>query len=274
MVGTPHTNNYTLGRGELSFSLFSDPNTQKPAGFRYVGDTPEFAINTATTNLDHYNSDHGIKIKDQSIVLEINRTGTFTTDDISMDNLALLYFGTKQTNTTTTATVTAEALGGKSFQGSQFVLGMTAANPAGIRNLATFVSLQSTATTPVVYVSGTDYTVDLTTGLLTLIPLSQGGTIPDGTSLTASYTVAATQNQQVISSNNPIEGALLFTSYNPAGNKIDYFLPWVKLAPDGDYNLKGDTWQQIKFKMDILEPKDGRAGIYANGRAYTGVSPY
>lgn len=274
MVGTPHINNYTLGRGEVAFAAFADPNTQKPLGFRYLGDTPEFGITTATTNLDHYNSDHGIKIKDQSIVLEINRSGTFSTDDVSLDNLALLYFGTKQTNATAAATVTAEPLAGPSRGGSSFVLGMSSANPAGIRNLASFTSLQSTGGTPVTYVAGKDYSVDLTTGQVIIIPALNGGTIPDGTSLTATYGVAATQNDQVISSNTPIEGAILFTSYNPAGNKIDYFLPWVKLSPDGEYNLKGDTWQTIKFKMDILDPKDGRAAVYANGRAYTGASPY
>ena len=80
MVGTPHYNNYTLGRGEVQFALFGDSVKQIPQAFRYLGDTPEFALTVATTMLDHFNSDHGIKVKDQSIPLEINRSGTVTVD--------------------------------------------------------------------------------------------------------------------------------------------------------------------------------------------------
>ena len=48
------------------------------------------------------------------------------------------------------------------------------------------------------------------------------------------------------------------------GEKVDYLLPWVKLNPDGDYNLKSDSWIEMKFSLEVLKAT-GKGGFYANG---------
>jgi hypothetical protein len=68
------TEAYTLGRGEMHFSKFKE-GTQIGEGYRYLGNSPEWGITVETENLDHFNSDRGIRQKDKSVSLEVTRTG-------------------------------------------------------------------------------------------------------------------------------------------------------------------------------------------------------
>lgn len=85
-------NNYVIGRGKVYFDRFV-LNTQDKTGERYLGNTPSLTMNSAYQNLDHYNSDEGLRQKDDSIQLQVDRNGVFTCDNISMDNVGML-FGT------------------------------------------------------------------------------------------------------------------------------------------------------------------------------------
>ena len=96
--------NLTLGRGELWFAPYLT-GTTTPDGERYIGNSPEFSLTIENENLDHFNSDHGVNEKDDSIVLSTNRTGAFTSDNIGMENLALFFLGEAKTITTAAATV-------------------------------------------------------------------------------------------------------------------------------------------------------------------------
>ena len=71
--------NYALSRGEVYFDRFA-PGTTTNTGERYVGNTPEINTTTESEELEHFDSDHGVNEKDDSIVLSTNRTGTFNTD--------------------------------------------------------------------------------------------------------------------------------------------------------------------------------------------------
>src|SRR5690606_24730438 len=84
--------NYTLGRGKLYFARFL-AGTQIPDGFAYFGNTPEFNLTIESEVLDHFSSDEGIREKDDSIPLQVNRTGSLITDNIAVRNIALFYFG-------------------------------------------------------------------------------------------------------------------------------------------------------------------------------------
>ena len=85
-------NNYTLGRGKVNLARFKD-GTQEPDGFRYIGNTPEFNLSIELEELDHFSSDEGIREKDDSVPLEVNRTGSMITDNVSPENVALFFFG-------------------------------------------------------------------------------------------------------------------------------------------------------------------------------------
>lgn len=262
-------NNYTLGRGELHFAQFK-PETQNPGGERYIGNTPEWNATIESENLDHYDSDHGIRELDESIVLQTNRNASFITDNISPENIAYFFFGSVTALAVTAQTVDDEVIEGV-IQGLTYQLGMTEANPVGARLLDVYTpGVDPTPDVNVIvepagggtaYVEGTDYDINLTTGRLTIIA---GGGIASATDIQVSYKTLASTRDRIISGSKPIEGALRYISFNPVGKQFDWYMPYVKLAPNGDYALKGDEWQQIPFSVQILK-KAGLEAIYVDG---------
>jgi hypothetical protein len=250
--------NLTLGRGELHFARFA-AGTFNARGERYLGNSPEFSATIDSDNLDHMDSDHGINEKDESITLSTNRTGSFTTDNIDPENVALFFFGEKFVFAVSASTVAAEPLADVEL-GLTYQLGMSVSNPTGARMVSTVV-VKKAATT---FVEGTDYKVDLNMGRLTIL---EGGTIVEGDDLTVGYAIAAHNRTRVVSGTTAVAGALRYIAFNPAGPNQDWYMPYVKLSPNGDYNLKGDDWQVIPFTLEILK-KEGYEAIYIDGRPY------
>lgn len=260
-------NQYTLGRGTVFF-LRKDPVTGELRGEKYLGNTPSFSVSFEPEKLEHYSSDRGIREKDKSVILQVNRTGSLTTDNVSPENIGLFFFGENSEVTTAETTVIDEVVGGTIGVevGMYYQLGTTDENPSGVREVmypgagATAFSLEKAG---VALVHGTDYIVDSTLGRIEIL---EGGSVLDGDVLSASYTTAASTRQRIISGSTPIEGAVRFIADNPTGNNVDYFFPSVTLTPDGEYALKGEEWQEIPFTMEILKPA-GKEAIYMDGRA-------
>jgi hypothetical protein len=377
------TQNYTLGRGKLHFSRFKT-GTQTPEGFRYIGNTPEFNLTIESENLDHFSSDYGIREKDDSVLLEVNRSGTMITDNIDPENIALFFLGAASVAALVAASGLTEDIDDVKL-GHGYKLGQSASNPAGYfginpagfsvytgsapaaatatitfsdpgdpddtvtiggqvytlkaapanpfevdiggtasdtaDNLAAAINagagsgtaygagtiansdVTASASAGVVtitartagtagnsitlakngsditvsgatlsggtgtaFVLGTDYEMDFDTGLLT--PLD-GGAISEGADLTVSFAVRQSTRERVISGATPVEGALMFVAANPKGKQFNYYFPWIKITPNGDYALKGDEWQQIPFNLEILKPSASEA-IFMDGKpAYT-----
>jgi hypothetical protein len=258
-------NNLTLGRGELWFAKYAT-GTQVPGGERYIGNSPEFNATIESETLDHFSSDHGVKEKDASVPLSTNRSGSFITDNIDPENVALFFFGKKEIFNVTAGSVSAEQINAVS-PGLTYQLGMTLTNPSGARELnVTTAPIVKDDTTPtaVTFVAGTDYKIDPVLGRLTVI---DGGAITEGKNLRVDYATKAVKRSRIISGSTAIEGALRYIAYNPAGAQLDWYMPYVQLSPNGDYALKGDEWQQIPFNVAILK-KTGLEAIYIDGRAY------
>jgi hypothetical protein len=372
--------NYTLGRGKLHFSRFK-PGTQTPKGFFYIGNTPEFSLTIESENLPHFSSDRGIREKDDSVPLEVTRTGSMITDNIDPKNVALFFFGDASTvvqvaavdqsqniqdvvaghsyklgQTTTnpagyfgisqtgfnvalggatlvaatgtltfsgvgtdgdtitisgvsytlranpvnpyevdiggTATVTAAnlvaAINAGAGVGTSYATGtlahpdVSASNAAGVVTATALVrgtagnaiattengsatawaAATLTSGTGTSYIEGTDYTMDYDAGVLTIVP---GGAIATDTDIDVYFSVRASSRDRVISGSEPVEGALMYIAANPKGKNINYYMPWVKITPNGDYAMKGDEWQQIPFNLECLKPVNSEA-IYADGK--------
>jgi len=253
--------NYTLGRGELYFNKFK-PGTQIGVGERYFGNTPAVAWHVQANNLDHYNSDAGVKEKDMSIALQTDRTGSFTTDNIDQESVALWWFGSAQALTVSATTGATSSFDGVKV-GYFYQLGESATNPMGDQ-LVSNVVVKNDIASPVTYVAGTDYNLNATLGRIEVL---EGGAIVDGTTnLRITYDTTASTRDQVLSGSTPIEGSLRFIAYNPQGDNIDYFFPYVKITPNGDFTLKGDNWQEIPFTLEILK-KTGYEAMYSSKRA-------
>lgn len=253
-------NNYTLGRGKLHFSRFKT-GTQTPEGYRYFGNTPEFNLTIESQDLEHYSSDEGIRELDDSVPLEVNRTGSLITDNIDSENVALFFFGSAATLTQASVVSDTETLS-SIIAGRSYVLGVSSSNPAGYMGIDTSGFSVDVSGGGSALVDGTDYTMDFDTGVLTFL---EGSALAvDGEDIDVTYAVAGSTRDRVISGSSPVEGALMFVSKNPKGTDNVFKMPYVKLAPNGDYALKGDDWQQIPLSISILKPDVGEA-IYRDG---------
>lgn len=254
--------NQTLGRGELHFSLFK-PGTFDAAGFRYLGNTPDFSLANASQTLDHYSSDRGVKEKDKSVDLQNDSSAKITLDDIQPENVAITFLGTSETLSQASGTALTQTLDAVS-PGFSYPLGISDANPTGDRSV-TITSVTRAGTDTLT--AGTDFTVDEARGIVTIVG---GGPhdVVDGDDLVVTYDRAAVSRKQVISGNTQVEGVLQFRAYNPEGDDFDYLMSYVKLSPNGDFNLKADTWQQIQWNVEILKAPN-RERIYVDGQPYT-----
>lgn len=254
---------YTLGSGELHWAL-STVQGAPPlanAAYRYLGNTPELSQAQSSTKLDHFDADHGLKQKDDSIILQLDRTGKFKCDSLDVENLALFFLANNSTYSQSATTATSEA--STVSPGTGIQLG-SSVSPSGLRGITNLV-VTNTTTPATVYAAGTDYLLDADTGWL---KIPTGSSIPAATGITSVFDSAANTRVQVISTQNALlEGSLKFISNNAKGTKRDFLWPYVQLTPEGDFAMKGDTWAEMSFNFDILTPGDGRAAMYIDGRA-------
>lgn len=254
-----HTNNYTLGRGKVYLGRETTFDQFATIGERYVGNSPGHTLNIESTSLDHFNSDGGINELDASVTTQVNRSGTLTLDDISADNLLLFFLGQKITITQSATAVVGENILAV-LPGLFYQLGATATNPQGVRGIGS-VTVTNDASTPVSYSEGTDFEIDTDTGRLYIVP---GGAIASGTNLLVGYTPVASTRDRVISGSSPVRGRLRYIEDNPAGQNRNFLLPLVEISPNGDFDLKGDTWRQLPFNLKALK-RGSMAAVYIDG---------
>lgn len=252
--------NQTLGRGKIYFSeLKTDGIT--PKGYRWLGNCSALNLTITNQKLDHFTSYEGIRQKDQTVILETDASGSITTDEISTENMALYFFGEEgviaQTSGTSQTYTIVDAQPGLQYQ-----VGRTSILPTGVRSLTSVVVKVGMATKTIT----TDYLLDAELGLVTIV---EGGGIAADDDVIVEYSRSAVSRSQVISGDQEIEGSLRFVSASPVGNKVDYYIPWCKLSPNGDFSMiSGDNWVEMQLNMEILKFGD-YARIYADGRPYT-----
>lgn len=245
---------YVVGKGELYFDKFAD-GTLVGEGERYMGNTPELTMSGDQSTLDHYDSDNGLNVKDESVVIEDNKTGTLVTDNISVENIGLMFGSDPEQVAVASATALIENHT-VSKKGRWVQLGVDEDQPMGARNITNFtLKIGSTTVTP----SG-NYEVDLINGRY-FIEADAPGIVVDDV-LIATYDQTATQRQMVVEGGSSVAGSLRFLSKNPVGPQTNYFWPYVKLTLNGDFALKGDEWQQIPFTFEVLQ-KTGFKRVYA-----------
>ena len=269
------TQKYTLGRGEVFFNKFK-PGTNIGEGERYLGNTPEYSLTNDVETLDHFNSDRGLREKDESVLLEISSSGSMNCDNISGENVALFFLGNLLTKSSTSVTAQKEVFTSWK-RGLTLQLGTTDTTPTGVRKVSN-VKVGKAASGATLNLSGDisaipgvtivnaagNYEVDLELGRLYLEPTSTE--INGGIKLVVQFDVAAQSREMVISSNDVVQGSLRFVAHNAKGENKDYFFPKVTLSPDGDYNLKGDDWQSMGFTFEALKLQ-GRERVYIDIRA-------
>ncbi len=262
--------NYVLGRGRVFLDRFSQAaidagisSSTVGVGERYVGNTPEFSTTSEGEDLEHFDSDSGVRVKDSSVQLQLDRSGSFTCDNIDKHNLALLFMGNANSVTQTAQTGLTHTVTVK--RGMFYQLGVSPSLPTGLRNVSTVTCGKGASFSTSVVAAG-NFEVDETLGRIYILPTAVD--ISDDTEVRFTFNTAASTRNQIISSSNSIYAALKFVANNPVGINRDYYFPYVKIAPDGDYNLKGDDWQTMGFTFEILK-KGAMEGVYIDDRPVT-----
>lgn len=251
---------YVLGRGELYFDRML-PNTRTLTGERFIGNVTAFNVAIESETLEHFDSTQGIRQKDDSVLLQINRTGAITTDNINSDNLSLFVQGSATTVTQTSTPVVDFAINGI-VRDRWYQLGQTPSNPTGVRNVSA-VTVTGPGGTPV-YTLNTDYTVDAVLGRINIPATS---TIPVNANILVDYTPAANTRDRISSASlGSIDGALRFIARNPKGPVRDVYIPYCSLTPSGELNFIGEEWLTMAFNLEIQKLNDTTEAVYIDGR--------
>lgn len=227
--------NYHSGKGKVAFAVRADDGTYGPLSF--TGNTPGLKFSLNITREDHIESESGENLQDGSFVKEKKADLTVTIDELSLDNAVRLFKG--QLNTLAAATVTNQSLG------TGRVVGDTIKLPHEV--LSAF-SLKDSAGSPATLVLGTDYTVDLNFGFVTILNLGSY-TQP----FKANYTAAARKSVTFLS-NSEQEYYLFFFGINKGNldKKVQWELYRCQLDPSADNELIGDTYAKFELKGKVL----------------------
>jgi hypothetical protein len=233
-----------VGRGRLYFNAFLT-GTTTPTAEKFFGNVPSVQLAQQNTQLDHYSSKSGLKVKDRTVTLQNDHTITFTSDNMDVDNLALWFLG--QTTKETTASGTPATQDWPAVLGSYFQMGVDADHPQGLRNV-TNVTVKKGA---VDVVALNNYEIDLAGGRIYFE--SDAPDIDEADVLTIGWTEGNGSRVFVIDQGIQIFGQLRFMSDNPVGSNKDYFWPYVQLSASGNLDLIGDTWQTAQWAASVLK---------------------
>src|SRR5436190_14485246 len=201
---------YTVGSGRLYFTPFL-PGTQIPAdGEMYFGNTPSITQASTYSDLPHYSSDDHDRLMDDHFTLQTDRNLTFSCDNVSMENLGIMWGTPAVDETQAAATAASETFTGVKLD-RYYQLGMTDDTPDGVGEVANVTAM--IGVTPVT--ADGNFEVDLDHGRVYVLP--DAADITDGDDLIVSYDVVLQTRTLVVESGTPIEGALRYIADNRKG---------------------------------------------------------
>lgn len=253
------TNEYAIPRGRVYFDRF-DANGL-PTGEVPLGNCPGFTFTAETEKAEHFSSESGLAEKDAALIVKVNRTGSLTCDNFSLDNLALFVSGNTETQSQAAGDVVDEAH--TVHQGRVYQLGVSNNAPAGVRNITDVVVTSSDGLTT--YVLGTAYNTDLDLGRLQII---EGGPIADATAIKVDYKTTLKSWTRVKSgATAEVSGALRVIADNASGSSRDWFMPKVTLTPSGEIPViqEGTDFTTMEFGVEVLKAAN-REALYIDGR--------
>ncbi|MBI1620026.1 phage tail tube protein [Aquamicrobium zhengzhouense] len=258
-----------LGRGEVYFDRFL-PGTRRGEGERYLGNTTSFRIQREVERLKRATSYRGRRIATAGAVIAESHEVNFTTDNVDDENVALWFGGSVPTPSGGPVNEISETF--PVLQGRFYQLGKTLSPIVGVRNVA-YVSVRRGGTP--VRMTG-NYEVDPGHGRIEI--LDGAPDIPDGTAITVSFQVAASDEVMLNGEPDGVYGALRFVSFNksPGGISVqnDLYFPYVRITPRGQVELKSDEWQQWTFDAEVMNLSPAHSQVYVTRGATTvSISP-
>lgn len=235
------TENYTVGKGQAYFDRKAENGAFE--GERNIGNVVSLSASVEIEKLDHYSTKRKYRLKDKSVVVEVNPKISLTLDEINAENFALLFLAdikeVNQAASTADETMTIEAARVK--PGFVIDLGKRFIKADGFS-----VEAGGNAC-----VAGTDYNLDARSGKLHIF---SAGNIDGSEDLTITYQVEAKKFKELSNfQRSNIEGRFTYVSDNAAGNNFQIEFWSVSFTPTGDTVLITDQaeWMQIELEGEI-----------------------
>jgi len=223
---------YTLGSGRVLF--------KKTALIDYLdlGNAPNFSLTMTVEDLDHFNSQSGVRTKDAKVVLQQEINAAFTLDEPNISNLELFFMtGANSSATQSTTPIVDESWAAKLDRWHKLTKVDVSA-----------VVVTGPGATPT-YVLTTDYKVLLAGGYV--MPLSSGSISADE-AIEVDFTPAATVEKTInLATSTTVEGEMRFVGDPAAGRIIDVRAK-VSILPEGEMGLIGEEWVEFGFTAEFL----------------------
>ena len=240
MAATAATDNtYYAGQGNI---LIAPRITAGPinGGYVDVGDTSGFSISMKQTMVKIQENQTGFGLTAASFPVSIEASVKLMLTQWSAANLAFSMQSVAPTPNVG-GTVTAETV--TAYNGSSFFL----AN-IGVTNLV----LKTTGASPVTLVEGTDYTVNGSFGMVTILPGSTNVPAGAGTALTAAYTYAPNNGSVGMATQGIIERSVRINAKNVANPFVD--------ANNSSFAAVSFNLHRVQFEvakvLDLIGKKD------------------
>jgi len=179
---SPNVGNYYIGKGILSIMLLGEDE------YTDCGNAPTFEFIAKVTQLDHYSSRSGIKIKDYVAVTELNGTLTMVLEEFTARNLGMALMGTvNQTGASPAEEVTIDVFTNPIIQGACKFVGT---NDIGANFTAIFPLVQFTPSKALSLIGATWGQIDLSGDVLGDPITGSFGTVTTTMALSPSDTFA------------------------------------------------------------------------------------
>lgn len=259
-TGAPNTRDYVLGRGIVRLAQLTAAGLPDAAGFRDLGNAPEFSITVSIEDLRHQSSREQIKFTDKRFVISQEVGLAFQLDEINFQNLADFLSGVTGTFDNAHDTViTAAANILWPGATTPFTVGnwyeLFGAGGRRVYNLdaagVTYSFVEDPAGTPVT-LSADDFEVDEQMGLVRFLSTGTNaltGAENIGFAISAAATVPQDLDAVEALQRAEVTGALLFISVNAGddGQKTEYRFHKVSLSADGDLAKISDEVVVMNF---------------------------
>ncbi len=233
-----------IGRGELYLNRFVGTSFVGD-GEVYFGNTPGFSISRESDEIDRVKSVYGRKESAGKVVVQEVFSGSVTTDNMSVENLQL-FFGADASGDGQYASSTDLEESFSIRRGRFYQLGQSRFS-YGVRHLLGDVD----------FFIGTNE-IDAETNFLLIRDEGRFQVLPnaadvfDGDQVRVVFGYDSSRSKTITPvRQDELRGSLRYIAKLGVGPTRSIFFPYVVLKPVGQFDMKGDQWQQIGFQVEV-----------------------
>lgn len=241
--------NYQLP-GSVSL-WFRKAGSTDDADWKDLGNVINPSLEEALEELKHFSNRRQERSVDKEVVSQREATMKFSVDEINSHNLKFAMMNGEDSEDST-----------YDANFNEIVLNPGASNTIQLKqtNIGGVVVRSPGLEDEVTFASPADYTVDLTTGILTITPAG-GLDDPEETELHIFYTKTVSAEKFEIFPGQSVTGQAKFQVFTPGGIKYAIEFGNVVIRANGALAVgDGTNWQEIPLQLDVLVDNAGELG--------------